>query len=170
MSGVTYLYDPGTQTELQPTGTTSTPTPAPVRCSPPGFLAVNADSSLSPGRGFIGGHLVDCLLKDGARVRAVDETARPLVAAASRRRESRPRLAGFAEFSHRPDRLAEVYNLAADMGSCDSSKQQSLLHVERPDQHAHADGGQGQRRETILLRLQRLFYAADKSGTTAPPG
>ncbi len=67
--------------------------------------------------GFIGGHLVDCLLKDGARIRAIDK--KPLDHWWQRHPGVENQVLDLQDAKNCRTALAgasEVYNLAADMG------------------------------------------------------
>src|SRR6266478_2379290 len=67
--------------------------------------------------GFIGGHLVDCLLREGARVRAVDK--KPLDHWWQRHPGVENHVLDLQDLKNCRTALAgatEVYNLAADMG------------------------------------------------------
>src|SRR5271168_5223395 len=79
--------------------------------------AVKSDIFVVAGAGgFIGGHLVDCLLKDGARVRAVDK--KPLDDWWQRHAGVENQVLDLQDLKSCRTALAgatEVYNLAADM-------------------------------------------------------
>ena len=123
--------------------------------------------------GFIGGHLVADLLRQGhRRIRAVDvkpfedwyqrfPQAENLRLDLQERRTARRRCAV----------PTVVYNLAADMGGMGFIENNGLVHAVGADQHASADGGAGVRRRTLLLRVLRVRVCgrqADCRETVAP--
>jgi GDP-D-mannose 3',5'-epimerase len=122
--------------------------------------------------GFIGGHLVDCLLKDGARVRAVDK--KPLddwwqrhpgvenqVLDLQDAKSCRTALAG----------AAEVYNLAADMGGMgfiENNKALCMLSVLINTHLLMAAKEHGVKR--YFYASSACVYAADKQRTHSMAG
>jgi nucleoside-diphosphate-sugar epimerase len=134
---------------------------------------VKSDLTVVAGAGgFIGGHLVDCLLKDGARVRAVDK--KPLndwwqrhpgvenqVLDLQDAKNCRTALAG----------AAEVYNLAADMGGMgfiENNKALCMLSVLINTHMLMAAKEHGVKR--YFYASSACVYAADKQRTHSMAG
>jgi len=132
----------------------------------------NANVLVCGAGGFIGGHLVNSLFARGAAsVRAVDikpfdEWYQKNPAADNRILDLQLRSPAWK----RPRTSTESSNGGRYGRNGFYREQQGAVHVERAGQHAHAGGGQGSRRQALVLlfvglRLQRRQAEGIRSGS-----